>query len=272
MEFAVAGKGPPDVEASGSGTQGGTPPGWYDDPWAPGTLRWWDGTEWTGHTTMPHAPHPPPASPAPVSSQGRVWPWVAAAATVAVVAIGIGLFVAIRAAVFGEDSSGPRTTSPKQPVAPPAAQRYQPPQSNRLPEVALGGSVDVTTQDRVRVRVTALAVVDPVPRGGYLLRPKRGRRWVGVRLRVEALGPGVYKDAPGNGSRLLAGAQSYRAVTAQPDGCPPLEVLLKLAPGQSATGCLIFEIPRGRSVGRFRFVPSSGFAPDVATWRLPPGP
>jgi hypothetical protein len=28
-------------------------PGWYDDPWATSSLRWWDGTQWT-----PHAHHP----------------------------------------------------------------------------------------------------------------------------------------------------------------------------------------------------------------------
>lgn len=26
------------------------PPGWYDDPWAPAGLRWWDGYGWTPHT------------------------------------------------------------------------------------------------------------------------------------------------------------------------------------------------------------------------------
>ncbi len=27
-----------------------TPQGWYDDPWDPRALRWWDGSTWTGYT------------------------------------------------------------------------------------------------------------------------------------------------------------------------------------------------------------------------------
>ena len=26
-------------------------PNWYDDPWNPAALRWWDGTQWTSHTS-----------------------------------------------------------------------------------------------------------------------------------------------------------------------------------------------------------------------------
>jgi hypothetical protein len=40
------------------------PPGWYDDPAQTGTLlRWWDGTQWTGHTAPLAAA--PGAAPAP---------------------------------------------------------------------------------------------------------------------------------------------------------------------------------------------------------------
>ncbi len=50
-------------------------PGWYDDPWSPERLRWWDGTRWTPHATPrptrqsqlrpPRPPHP--ALPLPLA-------------------------------------------------------------------------------------------------------------------------------------------------------------------------------------------------------------
>ncbi|MFD6292622.1 DUF2510 domain-containing protein, partial [Streptomyces sp. NPDC060205] len=33
-----------------------TPPGWYRDPSAPHTERWWDGTAWTEHRRTPGTP------------------------------------------------------------------------------------------------------------------------------------------------------------------------------------------------------------------------
>jgi hypothetical protein len=36
-------------------------PGWYDDPNAPGGMRWWDGAQWTEHTAAPTTPAAPAA-------------------------------------------------------------------------------------------------------------------------------------------------------------------------------------------------------------------
>lgn len=125
------------------------------------------------------------------------------------------------------------------------------------------------------MRVTVLRKVDPVPPGDFD-RPRRGRRFVGVRMRIENRGPGVFSDAPENGARALHGKRALHPTTADPAGCREWSADLKLAPGRSATGCAIFQVRRGSEIDRLRFVPDSGYSPDVATWRLtgsrPPQP
>lgn len=43
--------------ATPSPVPSGPPPGWYQDPTAQAALRWWDGSRWTGHTSVT-APQP----------------------------------------------------------------------------------------------------------------------------------------------------------------------------------------------------------------------
>ena len=69
------------------------PPGWYRDPSAPHTERWWDGTAWTDHRRTPEAPTPPPP-PQPGGGGGRARATVlAAAAGVLAAAIVAGTLV-----------------------------------------------------------------------------------------------------------------------------------------------------------------------------------
>ncbi|MFD4138421.1 DUF2510 domain-containing protein [Streptomyces sp. NPDC058572] len=42
-----------------------TPAGWYPDPNAPATERWWDGTAWTAHSRAAQAPGPVPQAGSP---------------------------------------------------------------------------------------------------------------------------------------------------------------------------------------------------------------
>lgn len=243
-------------------------PDWYGDPWAPGMLRWWDGERWTGHV-RPVAPQSParparPVQPAGAESSSLGWLWaVAGAGMVLLVALVVGAVLAVRSA---EDDKS--TTSQTAPAVPVPRPRYRPPGSNELGEVAVGRSHDMATQDGTRVRVTVLGVVDPVPRGSYSLRPKRGRHWVGVRMRFQALGPRSYDDSPGNGARLAAGGRLYRSDVSRPDGCPALPAIIVLPPGRTTTGCVLFEVRRGDRPTAVSFWPSSRFSPDVGFWRL----
>jgi hypothetical protein len=59
----------------------GSPPGWYPDPFAPGRLRFWDGTQWTADATGPRR-------------VSRVWLWGVAAVGTAVGVVGVIVWVA----------------------------------------------------------------------------------------------------------------------------------------------------------------------------------
>lgn len=51
-------------------------PNWYDDPWSPATLRWWDGAQWTAHVAArPHGwwPQGEPRPTAADIAQARAW-------------------------------------------------------------------------------------------------------------------------------------------------------------------------------------------------------
>ncbi|MFB6851249.1 phospholipid scramblase-related protein [Streptomyces sp. NPDC056341] len=65
-------------------TQSNTPAGWYPDPQgAPKTLRWWDGAQWTEHTSpvqqpagqqVPHQAQQPQQQPVQQAAQGQFAP------------------------------------------------------------------------------------------------------------------------------------------------------------------------------------------------------
>ncbi len=230
-------------------------PGWYPDPWNPGSNRWWDGQQWTHQTSAADRPAG--------ARKRRVWPWLVGGALLLLLMAGGA--VALIAAIASDDEEVARPARPQRAVPPDGE-----PRSNRLPPVDLGESVTLRDQDGQRVRVTVTGVKDPVPRGDYFRGPKRGTRWVGVQMRFQGEGPGVYDDSVSNGLRVATGQGSYEADFSELAACRPVRGgNLNLSPGESTAGCIVIPVPRGEDPETVRFTPSSGFSPDVGTWRVP---
>lgn len=118
----------------------------------------------------------------------------------------------------------------------------------------------------LRLRVTPLGVVDPAP-GSEFFQPQRENRFVSIRVELVNVGSIGYVDTTSNGARIVDGrGRTLRAAiidAAQPGLGRP-----RLRPGQSKTGTLTFEVPKGVRVRAFRLTLDSGFGPETGVWAL----
>ena len=237
-------------------------PGWYEDPWSPGGQRWWDGNQWTDHTSAGQAP-------AAGKRKRRVWPWVAGVAVLLLLMAG-GAMALIAAISGGDDTEVGRSTAPDRSTPRKPTPPSEEPASVRLPPAELGETVSMRNQDGQRLRVTVTEVTDPVPKGNYFRGPKSGKRWLGVRVRFEGEGPGVVNDSVGNGIRVITPGGRYETDFSEPPACrqvPGGEI--NLSEGRTTEGCLIIPVPKSERPERVTYVASSGYGPDVGTWKLP---
>jgi hypothetical protein len=134
------------------------------------------------------------------------------------------------------------------------------------------GAVPVPREASIRaldgepLRVALLGVRDPAPPSEGAAAPEEDRRYVAVELRISNAGQRPYDDTPANGATLrdTAGGEWIAGLD---DPVAPGLGALTLAPGDSRTGWLTFEIPAGATPGTLRFAADGGFG-GAATWRL----
>jgi hypothetical protein len=134
----------------------------------------------------------------------------------------------------------------------------------------VGGSVVVRSRIyRSTAKITLVRVIDPAkPSYPSKLRPRRGDRWIAIRIRIRGV-RGSWIDAPSSDGRLVD--VHRHTVRALPAGYGTVEPRMPgttdLSPGQAVVGNLVFELPRNARVRKFIYGVHEG---SRATWSLAP--
>ena len=251
--------------------------GWYQDPTSRDLLRWWDGSAWTevARPAQPASFQPPvaaygpmmggpPAPPGPAVETPWYKRWWFSGLVVLLLG---GIAAGIAVLVLSSDDGS------KAPSAKPARSAHSSPLPDpRASVVPVGDSLTLKGSDTtLRARVTG--VVDPLPAGEFD-SPSSGNRYVGVQVALRNVGSGRYSDAISNGSTLiLRGNQQADSTIVSGGACSSnFGSDLKLAPGDTRSGCIPFEVPQNARLRKFQLTLDSGFAGDTGEWAVSSAP
>lgn len=128
------------------------------------------------------------------------------------------------------------------------------------------------TTERVRAPGTTLSVtvnrvIDPLPRSGAALQP--GNRAIGVVVRVQNHGPGVYDSSATGDISVMSSSASATPVFAPHGVCqtPLRDFDNYITAGEIRQGCVVFSIEAGAKVLAVHFSPH-GHTAGRGTWTV----
>ena len=127
-------------------------------------------------------------------------------------------------------------------------------------DTTAAGPPKVGTPQRIRTPDTTLVVtvrrvIHPLRGSGALLSP--GDSAAGVQVAIRNLGKGVYDSSSESDVELRTSGGTAEPAFASHGQCQTSEIdFLKLVePGESRSGCVVYDVPRGAKPVVVRFVP-----------------
>ena len=154
-------------------------------------------------------------------------------------------------------SSSSQKNASKTPQAPAAKQAHV------GDVVTVGGSKGLA--------VTLQQVIDPAASDNQYLTPAAGKRFVAVKLLIQNNGSASYQDDANNNVTITGSDnQSYTADFESISGCTNFSNgEYTLAAGETATGCVNFQMPDGVTAAKVQFQTISGFSSSTGKWLVP---
>lgn len=133
----------------------------------------------------------------------------------------------------------------------------------------LGQTIQLTgNSDGEKIAVTPVKVIQTAKGADEFTSPDKGKRFFAVRFRIKDLGSASYNDAPSNGAEAIdsKGQQFDADINDIAEG-QSLPASTKLAPGESALGYIVFQVPKHATIVKIQFGEDSGFG-QTGEWRL----
>lgn len=135
----------------------------------------------------------------------------------------------------------------------------------------LGDTITVKgLEEGARIQVSAVKYVATVTSTDEFSKPAAGNRFVAVQFVIKNTGTVAYEDSPSNGAKVSdAEGQQFDAtiIVQRSSAGPGLPAQVKLAPGGTAKGFLVFEVPKAAKIASVQFSQNSGFG-ETAEWKI----
>lgn len=132
-----------------------------------------------------------------------------------------------------------------------------------------GDTLTLTRADGTKVAVTLEKVINPAtvtPGHG-----EAGFTYIATQVKIANQGTAVMNgNANTNVSVFGSDGQNYAPDLNNVSECTNFDSgMFHISPAESATGCVVFALPRGVTPAKVKYAPSSGFADDFGEWTLP---
>jgi len=171
----------------------------------------------------------------------------------------LGLFIAFGFAVRGLTSHHQAASV----VSPPASTGLQ--TGLQAPAGLVGAAFSLNDGTGSSYRVTLVKVIDPAQGANQFSTPASGKRFVGLVFRIKGM-TGSPQGEDANNDAVLVGAdgREYQADLNSIAGYTNFDDgAIHVAPGQTVTGAVAFQVPASVTVSTVQWTALSGFGPMV---------
>ncbi len=121
-----------------------------------------------------------------------------------------------------------------------------------------------------QVTITPVRVINSATASDPIFAPPAGERYYTVQFRFDNTGRVPYSPAPALEATVIDTAgKSYSGETfVTVAGCPLLPDSATIAPGASATGCVLFDVPSAATITDITYTLDTGLGPQTGRWTV----